>query len=131
MASQDPVQMLKSLEESLQKISLEPGGHYTASQLDDMAKELRRQVDELKAKADEIQKKTGMSREQLEEYTSNPNNFSKEEWETICRIRDSIDNFKKQIWSSARGPTEALPSTTPKSAALKEGKSRRDHWISS
>jgi uncharacterized coiled-coil DUF342 family protein len=132
MTSQDPIQMLKNLEESLQKISIEHGkeGHYTAAQLDDMAKELRRQVDELKAKSEEIQKRTGMTRDQLEEYTSNPDNFSKEEWETISRIRDSIDNFKRQIWSTARGP-EARSTTTPASAALKEGKSRRDHWIPS
>jgi uncharacterized coiled-coil DUF342 family protein len=124
MATQDPVQILKSLEDILQRVSVTPAneGKYTAEQLDEMAKDLRSQVEQLKAKADEIQKRTGMSRDQLDEYTNNPDNFSKEEWEAIARIRESIDRFKRQVWAGARTVGEGRP------AAAKEGKGRREHW---
>jgi uncharacterized coiled-coil DUF342 family protein len=125
---QDPAQLLKNLEEAISKVSIQPesGGKYTAAQLDEMAKELRKQVDELKVKADEIQKRTGMTREELDAYTNNPDNFSNEEWEAICRIRESIDRFKQQVWAAGRTGADKRPS--PQSAAAKEGKSRRDHW---
>jgi hypothetical protein len=54
-------------------------------------------LDELTEKAEEIYRRTGMTREQLEAYASNPNNFSKEQWEALQRVREACERYKRDV----------------------------------
>lgn len=53
-------------------------------------------LDELNEKAEELYERTGMSREQLEAYASNPNNFTKEQWDALQRVKEEAERFKRR-----------------------------------
>ena len=37
-----------------------------------------------------------MTREQLEAYAANPNNFSKEQWEALQKVKEACDKYKRE-----------------------------------
>ncbi len=53
-------------------------------------------IDDLTEKAEEIYRRTGMTREQLEAYAANPNNFTKEQWEAIQKVKEACDKYKQE-----------------------------------
>lgn len=53
-------------------------------------------LDDLTLKAEEIYQRTGMTRQQLEAYASNPNNFSKEQWEMLEKVRFACEKYKQE-----------------------------------
>lgn len=53
-------------------------------------------LDDLTEQAEAIYKRTGMNREQLEAYASNPNNFSKEQWEALQKVKEACEKYKRE-----------------------------------
>ncbi|NGX61774.1 MAG: hypothetical protein K940chlam9_01263 [Chlamydiae bacterium] len=76
-----------SMEEETSEI--EPQEDYS-----DLINKTQEKLDELNEKAEEIYERTGMSREQLESYSANPNNFSPEQWEALQKVREACENYK-------------------------------------
>lgn len=60
----------------------------------DLIDKTQEKLDELNEKAEEIYERTGMNREQLESYASNPNNFNPEQWEALQKVREACENYK-------------------------------------
>jgi BMFP domain-containing protein YqiC len=56
-------------------------------------------LDDLNAKAEEIFKRTGMNRDQLETYAANPNNFTKEQWEGLQKVKEACERYKQEARS--------------------------------
>ncbi|EPP34711.1 hypothetical protein CP10139811_0742 [Chlamydia ibidis] len=53
-------------------------------------------IQELDKRSQDILQKTGMTREQMEVFASNPDNFSPEEWLALENIRTSCEEYKKE-----------------------------------
>ncbi len=56
-------------------------------------------LDDLNEKAEDIYKRTGMTQEQLEAYAANPNNFSKEQWEALQKVKEACEKYKREAQS--------------------------------
>ncbi len=56
----------------------------------------QQKLDELNEKGEVLLKKTGMTREQLDIYASNPANFTAEQWEALRKLQAATEEFKKQ-----------------------------------
>lgn len=88
---------------------LKEGGKREANPADidpeQVLKDLQGTLDDLRAEADRLSEKTGMSRDELQAYSSNPNNFTKEEWQLLTQIRGELDKYRQQ----ARNLTETGP----------------------
>ena len=61
-------------------------------------------LDELNEKGEEIFKRTGMTREQLDAYAANPNNFSKEQWEALQKVKEACEKYKREARSRIGDP---------------------------
>lgn len=53
-------------------------------------------IQELDKRAQDILNQTGMTREQMEVFANNPDNFSPEEWLALENIRASCNEYKKR-----------------------------------
>lgn len=56
----------------------------------------QQKLDDLTEQSEAIYKRTGMNREQLEAYASNPNNFSKEQWEALQKVKEACEKYKRE-----------------------------------
>lgn len=56
----------------------------------------QKKLDELNLQNAEILKKSGMTREQLEKYGSNPQNFTPEQWKALQRVKEVTEKYKQQ-----------------------------------
>lgn len=63
--------------------------------VDQTIKDLEHNLDELSQKAEALYKATGMSKEQLDEFANNPNNFSKDEWAMLEKIRAELREMQE------------------------------------
>lgn len=61
----------------------------------EMSHKTRQKIDELNEKSETILEKMGMSREDLEAYGTNQNNFTKEQWEALQKIKAITEDYKK------------------------------------
>lgn len=86
-------------------------------------------LDDLNEQAEAIFKKTGMTREQLESYANNPNNFTKDQWAALQKVRDACEKYKKE--SFARAGLEIEESKKKAKAAQKQTKKfgKKKNWI--
>lgn len=86
-------------------------------------------LDELNQKAEEIFQRTGMSREQLESYASNPNNFSKEQWEALLQVKEACEKYKREARTViAEQPGQTGEGKKPRKKA--EGRfAKKKTWI--
>jgi|ERR1700722_6331751 len=66
----------------------------------EMVGKTQAKLDDLNEKAEEIVRRTGMTREQLEVYASNPNNFTKEQWEALQKVKEACDKYKREARAS-------------------------------
>jgi len=88
-------------------------------------------IDELTQKAEEIYKKTGMSREELLQYSSNPNNFTKAEWESLEQVRQACDAMKQRTVHLLEKPQKELLRHKPLKGEKQAKKfNKRKNWLS-
>lgn len=84
-------------------------------------KQVEGALDTLNKELDEVCEQTGMSMEELEAYTSDPKNFSKEEWDSIQKIQAELAGMQAPVSQEA---VDAITGTKkPKK------KSKRKGWV--
>ncbi|MBQ8498870.1 hypothetical protein [Chlamydia sp.] len=92
-------------------------------------------IQELDKRSQEILQQTGMTREQMEVFANNPDNFSPEEWLALETIRSSCDEYKKETEELIKEVTSGIEtsekvSESPKKAKpLSSKKSKKKNWI--
>lgn len=85
-------------------------------------------IDELNEKAEEFLQKSGMTREELEAYAHNPNNFTKEQWEALQKVREITDYYRRQIRVKLG---DEVVKTAEKRTEKKQAHrfAKKKHWI--
>ncbi|MBF5050618.1 hypothetical protein CLAVI_000231 [Candidatus Clavichlamydia salmonicola] len=63
----------------------------------------------LQKQSNDILKKTGMSPEEIERYTTNPDNFSKEQWEALTNVKEACNKYKKETETLLNNIEKNLP----------------------
>lgn len=92
-------------------------------------------IQELDERSKEILKKTGMTREQMEVFAHNPDNFSPEEWIALENIRASCNEYKKETealiheLSEDLGVPTSSVSVSKATATPKGKKNKKKNWI--
>lgn len=88
-------------------------------------------IDELTQRAEEIYKKTGMTREELLQYAANPNNFTKSEWESLQQVREACEQMKQQTHHLLEKPQKEMLRHEPKSGPSQKRKfAKKKNWLS-
>ncbi|MFZ0564851.1 MAG: hypothetical protein WAM28_01495 [Chlamydiales bacterium] len=96
---------------------------------DELIEKTQDRIDELNEKSEEIFKRIGMDKEQLEVYVSDPSNFTKEQWEALEKVKEACENYKKEA-KALLEETQFEKKTPPerrKKIPRREGK--RKYWI--
>jgi hypothetical protein len=95
----------------------------------DIISQTQEKLDDLNEKAEEIFKRTGMNREQLEAYAANPNNFSKEQWEALQKVKEACEKYKREARSRIGDPQ--FEERVEKQERKKERHrfAKKKHWI--
>jgi len=91
-------------------------------------------IDELNQKAEEIYKRTGMSREQILQYAANPNNFTKAEWEALEQVRQACDQMKQETNCLLEKPQKQLMRQAPRAEKGQKQMrkfAKKKNWLSS
>ncbi len=88
------------------------------------------QLDDLSEKAEEIYQRIGMNKEELESYASNPNNFTKEQWEALERVRAACETYKRAAITQVTGPPSAEKKPSPKRKRKEKQRfAKKKNWI--
>lgn len=69
--------------------------NHVAEDYSEVISKTQKRLDDLNERAEEIFKRTGMTREQLEKYATNPKNFTKEQWESLQKVKEACEEYKK------------------------------------
>ncbi|MCB1180737.1 MAG: hypothetical protein KDK55_01770 [Chlamydiia bacterium] len=104
-------------------------GDYSA-----IAEKTQEKLDELNEKAEILYKKLGMTPEDVAAYSSNPDNFTPEQWEALRKVKEEADNYKKSALETMGDKTvkqiqEASPTKKKKKGIHRFGKKK--NWIPS
>lgn len=73
-------------------------------EIEEVIERLEEALRTLDTEMERIYKNTGMTREQMEEFAQNPDNFSRDEWKLLGEVRQELDIFQKEA-ESLLGPT--------------------------
>ncbi|MCH9608498.1 MAG: hypothetical protein S4CHLAM45_10750 [Chlamydiales bacterium] len=126
----------KSIEELLELYDIKLDDSEEPAEEVDYAEVLiktQEKIDDLEVEAEKIYEATGMSKEELEEYSNNPDNFTKEQWEMLQQVRSECEEFKKKAYALV--PNEALEQVAePAPVARKKKKSKfakKKDWLQS
>lgn len=86
-------------------------------------------LDDLNEKAEEIYKRTGMSREQMEAYSSNPNNFTPEQWEALKKVKDACEKYKREARNRIADPQFEQKVEQQQRKKQPHRFAKKKHWI--
>jgi multidrug resistance efflux pump len=92
---------------------------------DKALEELEHSLAELKKQADEVYSSVGLTREEVEEYTHNPDNFSKEEWAMFEEVRGELGIMQSKAEEALKVSPEDREAAQKK--ARRQG--RRKKWM--
>lgn len=87
-------------------------------------------INDLNQEAEKIYESTGMTKEELDAYSQNPNNFSKEQWEILENVRNECNEFKQKAFAmipQVGGNEDEKAPATPKKKKKKPGSKKG--WI--
>ncbi len=113
------------------KLDLEPEEEKGAEEYSDYAEVISKtqeRLDELNEKAEEIYQRTGMNQEQLEAYAANPNNFSKEQWDALQKVREACDKYKREA-RTIIGEEQFASSVEKREKRQPKRFAKKKHWI--
>jgi hypothetical protein len=94
---------------------------------DKALQELEHSLAELKEQTDEVYSTVGLTREEVDEYTHNPDNFSKEEWKMLEEVRGELGI----IQSNAEEALKLTPEDRAASQKKARRKGRLKKWLKS
>ncbi|WP_375793763.1 hypothetical protein O1W69_01525 [Chlamydia sp. 12-01] len=92
-------------------------------------------IQELDKRSQEILQQTGMTKEQMEVFANNPDNFSPEEWLALENIRSSCNEYKKETEALINEVTKdlggeiAAPDSKKKTKTTSSKKNKKKNWI--
>ncbi|MEF9519556.1 hypothetical protein SBV45_01495 [Chlamydia crocodili] len=92
-------------------------------------------IQELDKRSQEILQQTGMTKEQMEVFANNPDNFSPEEWLALENIRSSCSEYKKETEALINEVTKdlggeiATPDSNKKTKTTSSKKNKKKNWI--
>ncbi|QVE49533.1 hypothetical protein SBV42_02025 [Chlamydia crocodili] len=92
-------------------------------------------IQELDKRSQEILQQTGMTKEQMEVFANNPDNFSPEEWLALENIRSSCNEYKKETEALINEVTRDLggeipaPDSNKKTKTTSSKKNKKKNWI--
>ncbi len=95
---------------------------------EEMSLSARKKMDELNERGEEMLQKIGMTREALEIYGNNPNNFTEEQWKALTEIKEVSERYRALTseWMTHSIDKEFLE----KEQRKPRGKfAKRKHWI--
>lgn len=84
------------LPEDRQRSEAEIYGNYP-----EIVNKTQAKLDRLNQRSEELLEKTGMTREEIEVYVSNPDNFTPEQWEALKNIKQVAEDMKKRTFRIA------------------------------
>lgn len=88
----------------------------------------QQKIDELNERGEEILKTSGMTREQLEVFASNPGNFNQEQWEALQKLKIATEEFKRQALEI--GEEEKDVKTIERKQKKQQHRfGKKKHWI--
>lgn len=67
-------------------------------QYGEVVKATQDKLDEYNIKAEEVLQKTGMTREELDAYASNQDNFSSEQWQALQKLREATEELRRRTY---------------------------------
>ena len=98
-----------------------------------MIASMQKDLDMLSKESDNIQKKTGLSKEGLQQYMSNPKNFSHEDWKQLEKAKAETQKFRTQIQellgTAGSHLNEVDPPKEHKKQKLKMLGMKKKNWI--
>ncbi len=122
------VEVLKKFNLPLELDQVESAPEKAEEGFSDLISVTQEKLDELHERGEELLRKTGMSREQLEAYAANPNNFSKEQWEALKKLKEATDSFKREV-RVAVGEEQFGKSVERKQKKQQHRFGKKKHWI--
>jgi hypothetical protein len=138
MASQGEEEIREALEEVLKlyDIKLEEPPSETIEErkqrvndYSDIIGKTQAKLDDLTEKAEEIYTRTGMSHEQLEAYAANPNNFTKEQWAALQKVKEACERYKQEA-KSRIGDTQFEQKVEAQERKKQPQRfAKKKHWI--
>ncbi len=99
--------------------------------IDQVVERLEESLEQLNSQMEEVYKTTGMSKEELEQYATNPDNFSKEEWQMLEQIRGQLSEFRREAEDAMAGVPEQIDGEGKEDEPKKGRRRRRKHWLQS
>lgn len=125
---------------SIYKIDFDPSFGATLTEDNDLDYQMliektQEKIQELDKRSQEILQQTGMTREQMEVFANNPDNFSPEEWRALENIRSSCNEYKKETEELIKEVTNDIGHSSHKSPTPKktksssQKKSKKKNWI--
>lgn len=117
---------LEDFPEESEEERIERAGDYS-----EIISKTQEKLDELNEKAEEIFQRTGMTREQLEVYASNPNNFSSEQWEALQKVKEACEKYKREAISRVNDTNFEKKVEKQKQKKKKQPHrfAKKKHWI--
>jgi len=82
-------------------------------------------LDAMQREAERILKKTGMTKEQMESYVNNPNNFSKEEWDRVESAKKEVRKFEEDMFKALGKDPEEMQKQAIKEKERKQKQKQR------
>ncbi len=120
-------EILKLYNIELEPDSLTPNDDEVVDYAEAISK-TREKLDELNEQAQEIYDEMGMSPEELDAYGSNPDNFTKEQWDALQKVKQECEGFKQRALSSVDGTAHETKAEPPKKKKKRKLVKRKD-WM--
>lgn len=91
----------------------------------------RKKIDDLTEKGEQVVRDSGMSREALEAFGNNPNNFTSEQWEALQKIKEVTAEYKKMNLEGMSSQfQESIEGTVEKDKKKQKGRfAKKKDWI--
>ncbi|MBS0622093.1 MAG: hypothetical protein JSR80_03950 [Verrucomicrobia bacterium] len=105
-----------------------PAGEHV--NIDEVIERLEGALEKLNQQMEDVYQRTGMSKEQLEEYASNPKNFSEEEWSMLGQIKGELGKYRERA-EQALLEVAPLGEEEGKKGTLSPKRRRRKSWLQS
>lgn len=117
------------LEEEMDKAAKNEKKEEPVGDYGELISKTQQKLDDLNEKAEEIYKRTGMTREQLEVYAANPSNFTREQWEALQKVKEACEKYKRE--SRARLGGDEFDKRIEKAPKKKQTQrfAKKKHWI--
>jgi len=119
---EEPIDMSSLFQEVLDILEgkgVEPVRPGEEVDMDALIAQMETSLKHIETQAEEIYAKTGMTKEEVDEFAQNPDNFSKDEWDVLTLIREKVDTFQEE---AERVAEEGIPMLKEEGPGKKKGK---------